>query len=186
MKAVFQRLGAVAWGHSVAGLLEELAQKLPVPEALLDAASELDKAYIPSRYPDALPEGAPFQRYRRGEAERLLGHAEAVYAYCEGVLSQMDEEELLLRLEEGLKALEKEVPLRGLALRLLGPGKSLGGKRRGPPPPLPGAPPGGPPPPGPKGFPRPSPRAPRLHRGGGGPPEAVLARMREGALRLRP
>lgn len=60
MKAVFQRLGAVAWGHSVAGLLEELAQKLPVPEALLDAASELDKAYIPSRYPDALPEGAPF------------------------------------------------------------------------------------------------------------------------------
>jgi len=76
---------------SVAGLLEELAQKLPVPEALLDAASELDKAYIPSRYPDALPEGAPFQRYRRGEAERLLGHAEAVYAYCEGVLSQMDE-----------------------------------------------------------------------------------------------
>ena len=91
VKAVFQRLGAVAWGHSVAGLLEELAQKLPVPEALLDAASELDKAYIPSRYPDALPEGAPFQRYRRGEAERLLGHAEAVYAYCEGVLSQMDE-----------------------------------------------------------------------------------------------
>ena len=80
VKAVFQRLGAVAWGHSVAGLLEELAQKLPVPEALLDAASELDKAYIPSRYPDALPEGAPFQRYRRGEAERLLGHAEAVYA----------------------------------------------------------------------------------------------------------
>lgn len=123
MKAVFQRLGAVAWGHSVAGLLEELAQKLPVPEALLDAASELDKAYIPSRYPDALPEGAPFQRYRRGEAERLLGHAEAVYAYCEGVLSQMDGEELLLRLEEGLKALEKEVPLLGPGSSAPGPGE---------------------------------------------------------------
>ncbi|MCS6869301.1 HEPN domain-containing protein, partial [Thermus sp.] len=47
VKAVFQRLGAVAWGHSVARLLEELAQTFPVPEALLDGASELDKAYIP-------------------------------------------------------------------------------------------------------------------------------------------
>ncbi|KOX90776.1 HEPN domain protein [Thermus aquaticus] len=90
VKAVFQRMGAVAWGHSVAGLLEELSQSFPVPEALLDAASELDKAYIPSRYPDALPEGAPFERYRRPEAERLLAHGEAVYAFCEGLLSQMD------------------------------------------------------------------------------------------------
>ena len=90
VKAVFQRMGAVAWGHSVAGLLEELSQSFPVPEALLDAASELDKAYIPSRYPDALPEGAPFERYRRPEAERPLTHAEAVYAFCEGLLSQMD------------------------------------------------------------------------------------------------
>jgi HEPN domain-containing protein len=85
VKAVFQRMGAVAWGHSVAGLLEELSQSFPVPEALLDAASELT-AYIPSRY----PEGAPFERYRRPEAERLLAHAEAVYAFCQGLLSQMD------------------------------------------------------------------------------------------------
>lgn len=90
VKAVFQRLGAVAWGHSVAGLLEALSQTFPVPEALLDAASELDKAYIPSRYPDALPEGTPFERYRRGEAERLLAHAESIYGFCEGLLSQMD------------------------------------------------------------------------------------------------
>ncbi len=46
------------------GLLEELAKRHPVSESLLDAASELDKAYIPTRYPDALPEGAPFERYR--------------------------------------------------------------------------------------------------------------------------
>ena len=89
VKAVFQRMGAVAWGRSVAGLLEELSKSFPVPEALLDAASELDKAYIPSRYPDALPEGAPFERYRRPEAETLLAHAEAVYAFCESLLYQM-------------------------------------------------------------------------------------------------
>ncbi|GAA6756585.1 HEPN domain-containing protein [Thermus thalpophilus] len=90
VKAVFQRLGAVAWGHSVTALLEELQTHHPVPESLLDGASELDKAYIPSCYPDALPQGAPFERYRRPEAQRLLAHAEAIYAFCEGLLSQMD------------------------------------------------------------------------------------------------
>ncbi|MCS7219456.1 MAG: HEPN domain-containing protein [Thermus sp.] len=91
VKAVFQRLGAVAWGHSVARLLEELAQTFPVPEALLDGASELDKAYIPSRYPDALPEGAPFAHYRRAEAERLLAHAEEIHAFCAGLLSSLEQ-----------------------------------------------------------------------------------------------
>lgn len=79
-----------AWGHSVLGLLEELAKWHPVSESLLDAASELDKAYIPTRYPDALPEGAPFERYRRPEAERLLRYAEEIYAFCQGLLPSMD------------------------------------------------------------------------------------------------
>ncbi|RTI02809.1 DNA-binding protein [Thermus scotoductus] len=90
VKAVFQHLGAVAWGHSVLGLLEELAKRHPVSEALLDGASELDKAYIPTRYPDALPEGAPFERYRRPEAERLLRHAEEIYEFCQSLLPPLD------------------------------------------------------------------------------------------------
>ncbi|GAA6742799.1 HEPN domain-containing protein [Thermus antranikianii] len=85
-----QHLGAVAWGDSVLGLLEELAKRHPVSESLLDAASELDKAYIPTRYPDALPEGAPFERYRRPEAERLLQHAEEINAFCQGLLPSLD------------------------------------------------------------------------------------------------
>ncbi|TBH17550.1 HEPN domain-containing protein [Thermus thermamylovorans] len=90
VKAVFQHLGGVAWGHSVQGLLEGLSQRYPVNEALLDGASELDKAYIPARYPDALPAGAPFERYRRPEAERLLRHAEEIYAFCQGLLPPLD------------------------------------------------------------------------------------------------
>ncbi|GAA6734613.1 hypothetical protein YIM1640_17340 [Thermus oshimai] len=54
-------------------LLERLSQNVAVAEELLDAASELDKAYLPARYPDALPEGAPFQRYRRPEAQTRGG-----------------------------------------------------------------------------------------------------------------
>jgi hypothetical protein len=43
VKAVFQAMGAEAWGHAVADLLTELARRHPVPEALIESAFELDK-----------------------------------------------------------------------------------------------------------------------------------------------
>ncbi|MPZ15911.1 MAG: HEPN domain-containing protein, partial [Chloroflexi bacterium] len=72
VKAVFQKLGAEAWGHSVSDLLSGLGTRLSVPEDLVDGAKELDKAYIPARYPNAHPSGAPTERYTRREAERLV------------------------------------------------------------------------------------------------------------------
>jgi HEPN domain-containing protein len=87
VKAVFQRLGAEAWGHSVADLLQELGQKYAVPPELLDAALELDKAYIPTRYPNAHPSGAPRDRYTKGEADRLVAYAESIVRFCAGLLS---------------------------------------------------------------------------------------------------
>ncbi|MGQ9477638.1 MAG: HEPN domain-containing protein [Candidatus Bipolaricaulia bacterium] len=59
VKAVFQKMGAEAWGHSVADLLQELAHREPVPEELVKGGLELDKAYIPARYPNAHPSGSP-------------------------------------------------------------------------------------------------------------------------------
>ncbi len=58
IKAVFQRMGAEAWGHSVADLLKELSKKHEIPGELSDNALELDKAYIPTRYPNAHPSGS--------------------------------------------------------------------------------------------------------------------------------
>jgi HEPN domain-containing protein len=86
-KAVLQRLGGEAWGHSVADLLAEVGKAHSVSEALLDAALELDKAYIPARYPDAHPSGSPTKRYTRAEAERLVAHADQIVRFCEGLLS---------------------------------------------------------------------------------------------------
>lgn len=89
VKAVFQKLGAEAWGHSVADLIEELARSQPVSEGLKDMALELDKAYIPTRYPNAHPSGSPRQRYTRNEAERLIGYAEKLVRFCEGLLQAL-------------------------------------------------------------------------------------------------
>lgn len=90
VKAAIQRQGGESWGHSVADLLQGLRIGPPLDESLLDAALELDKAYIPARDPDAHPSGSPRRRYTRGEAERLVRHAEAIVGFCEGLLSEAE------------------------------------------------------------------------------------------------
>ncbi|HID10952.1 MAG TPA: HEPN domain-containing protein [Candidatus Latescibacteria bacterium] len=86
-KAVLQRMGIEAWGHSVADLLEALSQRYTVPRELVDSALELDKVYIPARYPDALPSGSPRRSYTLREAERLIGYADKIVRFCEALLS---------------------------------------------------------------------------------------------------
>ena len=89
IKAVFQRMGAEAWGHSVADLLMELSKKHDVPEKLSDEALELDKAYIPTRYPNAHPSGSPRSRYTKEEARRLIGYGERIVKFCSDLLSKI-------------------------------------------------------------------------------------------------
>lgn len=86
VKAVFQKLGAEVWGHSVADLLQELSRHHPVAPALMEGALELDKAYIPTRYPNAHPSGSPRQRYTSREADRLIGYAEEIVEFCARLL----------------------------------------------------------------------------------------------------
>ena len=87
VKAVLQKMGAEAWGHSVADLLEELGRHHPLAPGLVEGALELDKAYIPTRCPNAHPSGSPRQRYTGQEADRLIGYAEAIVGFCAGLLS---------------------------------------------------------------------------------------------------
>ena len=89
VKAVFQKMGAEAWGHSVADLLKELSRRHPVSKELENSALELDKAYIPTRYPNAHPSGSPRTRYTEEEAKRLIAHAERIVRFCAGLLSRI-------------------------------------------------------------------------------------------------
>lgn len=89
VKAVFQKMGAEAWGHSVSDLLRELSKKHNVPKELINGALELDKAYIPTRYPNAHPSGSPRTRYIEDEAKRLYSHAEKIIQFCESLLSRI-------------------------------------------------------------------------------------------------
>lgn len=87
VKAVFIRANAIAWGHSVSALLQRLPAPWVAPPELIDAARELDRHYIPARYPNAHPEGAPYEYYTRAAAARAVGHSRDILNFCEGVLA---------------------------------------------------------------------------------------------------
>jgi HEPN domain-containing protein len=84
VKALHESLGTEAWGHSVVELLRGLSD---VPADVIDAAKVLDKHYIPSRYPNSHPAGAPGDLYTGAEAERALQDAERVIEHVKGRLS---------------------------------------------------------------------------------------------------
>ncbi len=88
VKAVYQRDGEEAWGHSVGDLLEGLRAKHNVGESLLDAGRELDQHYIPSRYPNAHPQQPPYRHYTRRNAEQAIENGESISRFCEDLLAQ--------------------------------------------------------------------------------------------------
>ena len=63
VKALHLHLGQEAWGHVVAQLLSELPARVTVPAELVEQAKVLDNFYIPTRYPNGHPAGAPFEYY---------------------------------------------------------------------------------------------------------------------------
>ncbi|HLB47506.1 MAG TPA: HEPN domain-containing protein [Anaerolineales bacterium] len=87
VKALFLRANRIAWGHSVAALLQQLPLPWQPDESLVNAGKELDKHYIPPRYPNSYPEGAPYEYYTRAEAERAIGHTRDILAFCERLLA---------------------------------------------------------------------------------------------------
>lgn len=87
VKALFQKLGANAWGHSVNMLLSSLPESVRPAADLIDKAKELDKHYIASRYPNSYPSGAPFEYYTKSEAERAIQYADKIIQFCEDKIS---------------------------------------------------------------------------------------------------
>lgn len=91
LKAVYLARGEpVEWIHSCLVLLQgDPARRLTgIPElkALSDAVKELDKAYIPSRYPNGVPHGIPSDFFTQADSERCLAHARSVVEQCSRLL----------------------------------------------------------------------------------------------------
>ncbi|MGB9888934.1 MAG: HEPN domain-containing protein [Anaerolineae bacterium] len=86
IKAVLEKKGQKAWGHTLTFLLQALQETETLPPELLDQARILDKHYIPTRYPNGLPEGAPTEFYTRQEADDAIRYSEAILRFCDRIL----------------------------------------------------------------------------------------------------
>lgn len=83
LKALHLHHGQQNWGHGLGRSLRDLPTK--ASQALAAEVSELedrlrvlDALYIPTRYPDSLPEGAPTDHFGRLQSQDALNHARAV------------------------------------------------------------------------------------------------------------
>ncbi len=81
VKALHYAHGRAAWGHSIVELLDELRDVESVDEDLYVAARELDRHYIPSRYPNAFESGYPGMYYDRPTAERAVEAASRILSW---------------------------------------------------------------------------------------------------------
>ncbi len=81
LKAVHYLKGErLVFGHSALELLNRLLPENQELVILREPARLLDRYYIPTRYPNGLPGGSPFESFQRGDLESALDMAERVVA----------------------------------------------------------------------------------------------------------
>ena len=86
-KALLYSANEAPWGHSVRVLLERyLGLKGLRGERLLSLARELDRHYVPSRYPNAHPAGTPHEAYDERASAGAIRAAEEILAFARGEL----------------------------------------------------------------------------------------------------
>ncbi len=75
VKALHLHHGQEAWGHAVARLLAELPATVTVPADLIEKGKVLDNFYVPTRYPNGHPEGAPFEHFGPIQSDEAVRYA---------------------------------------------------------------------------------------------------------------
>lgn len=82
VKALHLHKGQEARGHVVARLLRELPQDAAAPQDLVEKAKVLDGFYVAARYPNAHPEGAPFEHFGSLQSEMGIRYAGEVIEFA--------------------------------------------------------------------------------------------------------
>ena len=80
VKALHLSRGQEAWGHVVAQLLAELPE-VGLPDGMVDKVHVLDSFYVPSRYPNGHPAGAPFEHYGKLQSDEAIRYAREIIEF---------------------------------------------------------------------------------------------------------
>ncbi|MEM2865274.1 MAG: HEPN domain-containing protein [Candidatus Bathyarchaeia archaeon] len=87
VKALLYGLGIGAWGHSLVELLELLRDQ--GAEEVMIYARELDRHYIPSRYPNSYESGYPGMYYDKETAGRAVNYCGAIIDWVKTRLERL-------------------------------------------------------------------------------------------------
>lgn len=89
-KSLLYHVNEAAWGHSVRELLQRYFERISEdpPEDIMRCARELDRHYIPSRYPNAHPSATPHEAYDDEASSRAIKCAEIVVEYVRRIISK--------------------------------------------------------------------------------------------------
>ena len=83
LKALHLRHGQQVWGHGLGRSCRDLPPPVAVDLAaavndLEDRLRILDALYIPTRYPDSLPDGSPSDHFGRLQSDDAQNHARSI------------------------------------------------------------------------------------------------------------
>jgi len=90
LKAVLEHLRNPTSGHNLLKLLSVIQEILEVPDDVRRACTVLNRYYIPTRYPNAFPSGAPVRMFDERDAEEAIRYAEAVVFFAERATGATD------------------------------------------------------------------------------------------------
>jgi HEPN domain-containing protein len=85
LKAILESLAIPSIGHNLLLLVSMISEKIEVPDSIKSACKRLNRFYIPTRYPNAFPGGAPVYMYDREDAFQALKDAEEVFNFARKV-----------------------------------------------------------------------------------------------------
>jgi HEPN domain-containing protein len=84
VKALYQSVHI----DSISRMMQNPPAALRPSAEIVDRAKELDKHYIPSRYPNSHPEGAPPDYYTEQDARKAVEGAERIIGFCRSTIPE--------------------------------------------------------------------------------------------------
>ncbi len=88
VKAVFESLGATAFGHSLAALLTGLRERVQLPPEAIEWGRVLDRFYVPARYPNGWEAGSPKDYFGKDDTDDAIGRADQLVRLCQDLLAR--------------------------------------------------------------------------------------------------
>ena len=74
-------MGGDSYGHSITKLIHDLPKEIKPADEVIKAGMELDKFYIPTRYPNGFDSGSPMDYYTKEDANKAVVYAECIFSF---------------------------------------------------------------------------------------------------------